>query len=41
MVYVTTPSGTRIAQWTDVNNAAGLVHLEMTLADEPEQVQKK
>ncbi|XP_063886499.1 pregnancy zone protein-like [Scylla paramamosain] len=40
-VWVTTPSGTRIAQWTNVDNTGGLVHLDMTLADEPEQGQYK
>ncbi|XP_071524073.1 alpha-1-inhibitor 3-like [Panulirus ornatus] len=36
-VWVTTPSNTRVAQWKNVDNSAGLVHLDMTLADEPEQ----
>lgn len=36
-VWVKTPKGTRIAQWNNVDNSAGLVHLEMTLADEPLQ----
>ncbi|XP_042222119.1 alpha-1-inhibitor 3-like [Homarus americanus] len=36
-VWVQTPSRTRIAQWLNVDNSAGLVHLDMTLADEPEQ----
>lgn len=35
-VWVTTPSKVRIAQWTDVDNSGGLIHLEMMLADEPE-----
>ncbi|XP_042880594.1 alpha-1-inhibitor 3-like [Penaeus japonicus] len=35
-VWVTTPSDIRIAQWKDVDNADGLVHLSMSLADETE-----
>ncbi|ROT60844.1 alpha-2-macroglobulin [Penaeus vannamei] len=35
-VWITTPSDIRIAQWKNVDNANGLVHLSMTLADEPE-----
>lgn len=37
-VWVQSPSRTRIAQWLDVDNLNGLVHLNMTLTDEPEQV---
>ncbi|XP_042229017.1 alpha-2-macroglobulin-P-like isoform X2 [Homarus americanus] len=37
IVWVTTPSDTRVAQWTDVDNSDGLVHLSLQLADEPEQ----
>ncbi|XP_069955764.1 murinoglobulin-1 isoform X2 [Cherax quadricarinatus] len=37
LVWVRTPSQTRVAQWTNVDNSAGLVHLTMTLVDEPEQ----
>ncbi|XP_071524050.1 alpha-2-macroglobulin-like [Panulirus ornatus] len=36
-VWVTTPSGTRIAQWRDVDNSAGLIHMDLNLADEPEE----
>ncbi|XP_064089812.1 alpha-1-inhibitor 3-like [Macrobrachium nipponense] len=36
-IYVTTPSNNRIAQWLDVDNSKGLVHLEFQLADEPEE----
>ncbi|XP_071524396.1 alpha-1-inhibitor 3-like [Panulirus ornatus] len=36
-VWVTTPSRTRIAQWKNVDNTAGLVHLDFDLADEPEE----
>ncbi|KAG7168999.1 Alpha-2-macroglobulin-like 9, partial [Homarus americanus] len=36
-VWVETPSRTRVAQWRDVDNAPGLVHLAMALADEPQQ----
>ncbi|KAK4317436.1 hypothetical protein Pmani_011444 [Petrolisthes manimaculis] len=36
-VWVMSPSNTRIAQWLDVDNSGGLVHLNMTLADEPEK----
>ncbi|XP_069182649.1 alpha-1-inhibitor 3 [Procambarus clarkii] len=38
-VYVISPlpSTNYIAQWRDVNNSVGLVHLSMTLVDEPEQ----
>nr|AGJ71756.1 macroglobulin [Palaemon carinicauda] len=37
VVWVTSPSRTRIAQWRNVDNSNGLVHLEMTLVDEPEE----
>lgn len=40
-VWITTPSDIRIAQWKNVDNANGLVHLSMTLADEPEHVSRK
>lgn len=40
-VWVTTPSRTRIAQWRNVSNIAGLVHLSMVLADEPEEVRQQ
>ncbi|XP_071524048.1 murinoglobulin-2-like isoform X2 [Panulirus ornatus] len=36
-VWVTTPSRTRIAQWKNVDNSAGLVHLDFNLANEPEK----
>ncbi|XP_071547683.1 alpha-2-macroglobulin-like protein 1 [Panulirus ornatus] len=36
VVWVTTPTNTRVAQWTQVDNSGGLVHLTMQLADEPE-----
>ncbi|XP_063596628.1 alpha-2-macroglobulin-like [Penaeus indicus] len=35
-IWITTPSDIRIAQWKNVDNSDGLVHLSMTLADEPE-----
>ncbi|XP_066939900.1 alpha-2-macroglobulin-like [Macrobrachium rosenbergii] len=37
IVWVTSPSQTRIAQWRNVDNSNGLVHLEMTLVEEPEE----
>ncbi|XP_042889945.1 pregnancy zone protein-like [Penaeus japonicus] len=37
-IWVSTPSNTRVAQWKNVDNSAGLVHLSFQLADEPEQV---
>lgn len=36
-VWVETPARTRIAQWLDVDNSAGIVHLNMQLVDEPEE----
>ncbi|XP_037797187.1 murinoglobulin-2-like [Penaeus monodon] len=36
-IWVTTPSRTRVAQWNNVDNSGGLVHLSFQLADEPEQ----
>lgn len=36
-VWVTTPSRNRIAQWKNVSNSEGLVHLDFQLADEPEE----
>ncbi|XP_064089811.1 alpha-1-inhibitor 3-like [Macrobrachium nipponense] len=36
-IYITTPSNNRIAQWLDVDNSKGLVHLSFQLADEPEE----
>ncbi|XP_050717838.1 alpha-2-macroglobulin-like isoform X1 [Eriocheir sinensis] len=36
-IYVTTPSRNRIAQWKNVTNTDGLVHLDFQLADEPEE----
>ncbi|XP_069170675.1 alpha-1-inhibitor 3 isoform X3 [Procambarus clarkii] len=36
-VWVQTPAGTRVAQWKNVDNTAGLVHLDFDLADEPEK----
>ncbi|KAG7163965.1 Alpha-2-macroglobulin-like 5, partial [Homarus americanus] len=36
-VWVENPSGSRIAQWTDVDNRAGLIHLSLRLTDEPEE----
>ncbi|KAG0727660.1 Pregnancy zone protein [Chionoecetes opilio] len=35
--WVNTPSRTRIAQWKNVSNTDGLVHLDFQLADEPEE----
>nr|XP_045592650.1 pregnancy zone protein-like [Procambarus clarkii] len=37
VVWLEAPSGTRVAQWTRVDNTGGLVHLVFTLADEPQQ----
>ncbi|KAK4316138.1 hypothetical protein Pmani_012647 [Petrolisthes manimaculis] len=37
-VWVTTPSHTRIVQWKNVTTANGLIHLDMRLIDEPEEV---
>nr|XP_053627786.1 murinoglobulin-2-like [Cherax quadricarinatus] len=37
LVWIETPSRTRIAQWKTVDNTAGLVHLDFDLADEPEK----
>ena len=37
-IWVTTPSRNRIAQWKNVSNSEGLVHLDFQLADEPEEV---
>ncbi|KAG0726447.1 Alpha-2-macroglobulin-like protein 1 [Chionoecetes opilio] len=37
-VWVNTPSRTRIAQWKNVSNTEGLVHLDFQLADETEEV---
>lgn len=36
LVWIETPSGSRIAQWTEVDNS-GLVQQSMKLSDEPEQ----
>ncbi|XP_063849335.1 alpha-2-macroglobulin-like [Scylla paramamosain] len=36
-IWVTTPSRNRVAQWKNVSNHEGLVHLEFQLADEPEE----
>jgi len=36
-VYVENPSGSRIAQWLNVTNAGGLVHLDLQLIDEADQ----
>nr|AYV97196.1 alpha-2 macroglobulin [Portunus trituberculatus] len=36
-IWVTTPSRNRIAQWKNVSNSEGLVHLDFQLADEPEE----
>nr|XP_045600836.1 alpha-1-inhibitor 3-like [Procambarus clarkii] len=36
-VWVSTPSDIRIAQWTNVDNSRGLVHLSLQVANEPEQ----
>nr|XP_053636062.1 alpha-1-inhibitor 3-like [Cherax quadricarinatus] len=37
LVWITTPSDTRVAQWLNVDNCNGLVHLSFQLADELEQ----
>ncbi|XP_037076150.1 alpha-1-macroglobulin-like, partial [Pollicipes pollicipes] len=34
-IYIESPAGTRVAQWTDVTGQSGLVQLEMQLAEEP------
>ncbi|XP_069952469.1 alpha-2-macroglobulin-like [Cherax quadricarinatus] len=36
LIWVETPSGSRIAQWRDVNNT-GLIHQSFILSDEPEE----
>jgi len=36
-IYVETPSSSRIAQWQNVTNDKGLIHLQMQLIDEPEE----
>nr|AEC50080.1 alpha-2-macroglobulin [Pacifastacus leniusculus] len=36
-VWVETPARTRIAQWKNVDNTAGILHLDFDLADEPEK----
>ncbi|KAK4294157.1 hypothetical protein Pmani_033196 [Petrolisthes manimaculis] len=36
VVWVTAPSGNRIAQWNNVDNSKGLVHLSFQLTDDPE-----
>lgn len=38
LVWVETPTGSRIAQWINVDNTAGLIHKVFTLSDEPEEV---
>ncbi|KAK3869384.1 hypothetical protein Pcinc_025300 [Petrolisthes cinctipes] len=37
LVWVETPTGSRIAQWINVDNTPGLIHMAFTLSDEPEQ----
>ncbi|XP_063614627.1 murinoglobulin-2-like [Penaeus indicus] len=37
LIWVETPSSSRIAQWTNVENSAGLIHQTFKLADEPEE----
>ncbi|XP_047484789.1 alpha-2-macroglobulin-like isoform X4 [Penaeus chinensis] len=37
LIWVETPSSSRIAQWTNVENSVGLIHHSFKLADEPEQ----
>ena len=37
-IYVNSPSDTRIAQWLNVSNPDGLIHLELQLIEEPEEV---
>ncbi|XP_037081988.1 alpha-1-macroglobulin-like isoform X1 [Pollicipes pollicipes] len=34
-IYIESPAGTRVAQWTNVTGQSGLVQLEMQLAGEP------
>ncbi|XP_018026231.1 alpha-2-macroglobulin isoform X3 [Hyalella azteca] len=36
-IFIETPSGSRIAQWLDVANPSGLIHLDLQLIDEPEE----
>ncbi|XP_063605240.1 alpha-1-macroglobulin-like, partial [Penaeus indicus] len=37
LIWVETPSSSRIAQWTNVENSAGLIHQTFKLVDESEQ----
>ncbi|KAK4325632.1 hypothetical protein Pmani_003801 [Petrolisthes manimaculis] len=37
LVWVETPTGSRIAQWINVDNTPGLIHMAFTLSEEPEQ----
>ncbi|XP_068236577.1 alpha-1-inhibitor 3-like isoform X6 [Palaemon carinicauda] len=37
LIWVETPSGSRIVQWNNVENESGLVHLSFKLSDEPEE----
>ncbi|XP_042877953.1 alpha-2-macroglobulin-like isoform X5 [Penaeus japonicus] len=37
LIWVETPSSSRIAQWSNVENSAGLIHQSLKLADEPEE----
>lgn len=37
LIWVETPSSSRIAQWTNVENSVGLIHQTFKLADEPEE----
>lgn len=37
LMWVETPSGSRVAQWTNVENPSGLIHESFKLSDEPEE----
>nr|AJE25828.1 alpha-2-macroglobulin [Macrobrachium rosenbergii] len=37
LIWVETPSGSRIVQWNNVENLSGLLHLSFKLSDEPEE----
>ncbi|XP_064106159.1 alpha-1-inhibitor 3-like isoform X3 [Macrobrachium nipponense] len=37
LIWVETPSGSRIVQWNNVENPSGLIHLSFKLSDEPEE----
>ncbi|KAK7080211.1 alpha-2-macroglobulin-like, partial [Halocaridina rubra] len=37
LIWVETPSGSRIVQWNNVENLSGLIHRSFTLSEEPEE----